>query len=671
MTTHRSFCRICIGVCGIQVEVEDGRAVAVRGDAAHPISKGYTCAKGRALPHLHADDRRLVAPLVRGSDGELVATSWDRALGELGSALADVALTHGTDAIGFFLGNGMYLDASGYWAAKRLQRVLRSTHIYSNASIDSAGKYRVGELMAGTYALTPQVDPGARLVLMFGTNPVVSHGQLPMFENPVERLRASSATGDVWVIDPRTTESARLADHHLAIRPGTDHSLLAFLVRELLERCDLERLRVRAVHVDELRAAVAPYTLAPVATATGLAPADVVALARAVEQAGRVAVLSGTGITMSPAANTTEWLILALLLVTDSLDRPGGMWCNPGYLARLDQRDALPAVPPSAAGPPTRPDIARLMGEWPAAVIPAEIEAGNLKALIVMGGNLVTCLPDTARAVAALRDLDVLAVIEVAPTETAALATHVLASHAQLERPDVSMLNDLFNPIVATQYTDAVLPPADGRRSAWWILSQIGRALGVDVLPEGLDLDTATDHDVLDRAAGASATALRHAVDPWGVAPMPDHGWVDQRLPIGRWDLAPAPLVAQLATMVAPPPLVLTPRRQPKRMNGQTLRGGDVAEVLVHPSDAEAAGIRHGELVDVVSDVGSVRLSASVTESTRPGAVSMAHGWSEANVNTLIDSRALDPLTGMPLLSGTPVAIRPVVDAVAAGGGEP
>jgi anaerobic selenocysteine-containing dehydrogenase len=94
-------------------------------------------------------------------------------------------------------------------------------------------------------------------------------------------------------------------------------------------------------------------------------------------------------------------------------------------------------------------------------------------------------------------------------------------------------------------------------------------------------------------------------------------------------------------------------------MNGRTIRDGDRPEVLLHPVDAEAAGVGDGELVDVVSSVGTIRLTVRVTEATRSGAASIAHGWADANVNLLVDGRLVDPLTGMPSLSGTPVSIYP------------
>jgi len=658
--THRTYCRICIAGCGLEVDVEDGRAVAVRGDVEHPLSAGYTCSKGRALPAIHHDARRLDAPMLRVA-GALQPATWETVLGDLQHRLDDVVRECGTASVGFFLGGGIYMDTAGYWCFRRISRRFDTGHIYSDTTIDSAAKYRAMELVAGTYSLMPHVDRDARLVLMLGTNPVVSHGQTPMFENPIQRMRAATARGDVWVVDPRVTESCRLATCHLQIRPGTDHALLAYLVRELLaDGAAVDGVRARVSNLDRLAAAVAPFTLDRASSATGLHADVLLDLVGTIRRVGRLAVLTGTGVTMSRGGNVAEWLVWALLTLTDSFDQPGGMWFNPGYLARLDERDALPGVGPTRPGPETIPGITPLMGEWPAAAVPAEIEAGNLRALVVLGGNLVTALPDTARVLAALPRLDVLAVVDVAETPTTALATHVLPTHAQLERPDIPLLNDLYNSERMMQYSPGVLPPHANRRAGWWVLAQIGASLGVDVLPDGVDADAVDDDAVLDLVAGAGTVdALRAADPPWLTAASPVHNWVLPRLANAPWDLAPAALVAQLAAMSDPPALTLIPRRMPKRFNGREL-GDDPPAVLVHPDDARAAGIADGDVVAVASETGELRIAARVTDTIAPGAVSLSHGWADANVNVLISSHDLDPLTGMPRSSGTAVSLRPL-----------
>jgi anaerobic selenocysteine-containing dehydrogenase len=307
------------------------------------------------------------------------------------------------------------------------------------------------------------------------------------------------------------------------------------------------------------------------------------------------------------------------------------------------------------------------MGEWPAALVPAEIEAGHLRALFVLGSNPAVSLPDTDRVRAALARLDVLVTVDIEENETTALATHVLPGRAQLERADVGLLTDLFNPVVTATYTPAVLPPPGDTRPAWWILDRLGRALGVDVLPATLDAGTATDDDVLALAVGAGTVArLRDGERPWDVRNGPKFDWIDERHAPERRQLAPGPLVAQLAELSGPVggtpsgagELVLTPRRQPRRMNGRTMRDGDRAEALVHPADAAVAGVADGDLVELTNAVGSLRLVARVTDSTREGAVSVPHGWGECNVNRLVSADDLDPLTGMPRMAGTVISLH-------------
>src|SRR2546429_7580020 len=106
-TTHRSFCRICIAACGLLVTVDGDQVIDARGDPEHPLSRGYTCVKGRALPAAPHDVRRLEDCLVR-RDGVLVGVSWRECVDDLASVLGDVAAGHGANAIGFFLGGGAY-----------------------------------------------------------------------------------------------------------------------------------------------------------------------------------------------------------------------------------------------------------------------------------------------------------------------------------------------------------------------------------------------------------------------------------------------------------------------------------------------------------------------------------------------------------------------------------
>jgi anaerobic selenocysteine-containing dehydrogenase len=418
---------------------------------------------------------------------------------------------------------------------------------------------------------------------------------------------------------------------------------------------DPTALAERAAGVERLEAAVAAYDEATTSRITGVDRELLRAFVDAVVAAGRLAVLSGTGSTMSRSGNANEWLAWALMVLTNSFDEPGGMWFNPGAFTRLDRLPRLPEAAPSAPSAMSRPDIARCGGEWPASVIPDEIEAGRLRALIGLGANLITAVPGPERMARALADIDVLIVLDVQRNSTSDLATHVFACAGQLERPDVLPL-ELNANAVYQHYSEPVVTPRDDRPPMWQTMARIGAGVGLDVLG-GVDPLATTTDEMLARMARGTALADLRAAGGLRVESGPVYGWVRSRLPFGRWDLAPERLVAQLEALDAPAPLVLTPRRLVKRMNWQLFREGERHDALVHPDDAAEAGVADGDVVDVVSPVGSLRLAVRVSDTVVRGAVSIVHGFADANVNVLVDAHDLDPLTGMARLSGVPVTL--------------
>lgn len=681
---HRSFCRICNAMCGIVVTTRGEQVVQVRGDDAHPLSRGYTCPKGRALAAFHHDPRRLDTPLVGRGAGRAPAT-WDTVLDDLAARVAATLDSHGPSGVAMYLASGSAFDSAGRRAAERFLRVLGSPQKYTATTIDTPSKPLVAELVGGWSGLTPVWDhERSTLLVLFGSNPLVSHGHSNAIPDPVVRLREHRARGgELWVVDTRRTETARLADRHLAIRPGADWLVLGHLVRELLPAAgtpESAALEARASGVDGLRAAVAPFTRDLVAGGAGLDPVALDGLVDAARRHGRVSALTGTGVSMARTANVAEWLLWALHVVTDSYDRPGGMWFNPGYLLQLDTRDWQAGDGTPGTGPASRPELPRRFDEWPCAGLVSEIEAGNVRTVFVVGGNPVTAFPDAARTAAALASLDTLAVVDVLPTETTTLATHVLPAVGQLERADVPWLLDNYQLAVATQYTPAVVAPAAERRPVWWTFAALGERLGLDVLGSGLTAATATDDALLaplaKRSRGGPDAVF--AARSGTVASGAVFGWVHERvLPEGGWRLAPAPLVAQLAEALAaehagvaadpddPGALRLVAHRQLRTMNSQlrdiAAPGATTATVavLVHPCRLGALG-GDGAAVEVRSASGSLTGRVRGDDRLHPDALALAHGWADPNVSALTSAdRDVDALTGMVWQSALPVTVRP------------
>lgn len=756
MTELRTCCRCCPAGCGIVVTVEGRRVTGVRGDRDHPISRGYTCAKGRALPAFHHRPDRLDHPSMRLPPGDAPGTpstdpddpddqddpagrpagraaegsivrrrvSWSAVLDDLAARVRGLVERHGPDSVGVYRATGTSGDTLGRRAAERFVRQLGSTQYYSAATVDVAPAWRAGEMVSGSgRELTPvwvPEHPDSRLVLFVGCNPVVSHGYLTLLSDPIRRIRAFQRRGGrVWVCDPRRTETARLADGHVAARPGTDVVLLAWLVRSLLEegadRHELARF-VDPHDLTRLRAGLEGLDRARVAARCDVAGEDLDRLLAAIRAAGRIAVVAGTGVTFGRHALLTEWLRWVLLVVTGSLDRPGGMWFNPGWMVAVEQRDRWEPAPPEGRvepGPASRPDLPRLFGQNPCAALVDEIESGRLRALLVAGGSPLTAFPDPDRTAAALRSLEVLAVVDVVATPLTGLATHVLPATGQLERTDlVALERTMLAPAVVAP------DPATQRRPTWWIFAQLGHRLDLDALgiPAGVGLGEPSPpagptppgsvHHTDGGGAGPTAPAARSgriddgtalavgaepellralaaqsrdgadalfAAGSHGVASPPLYGWVrDRALPGGRWRIAPPGMLERLGQVLASPgdrqrresgPLHLVSRRQVGANNATRYvppeRSADRPVVLLHPEDAAGLGVADGDRVELRSEAGSVVAVARPHDGMRRGVVSLPHGWHDANVCRLTDAGAVDPLTTQPQMSGFAVTLHP------------
>jgi anaerobic selenocysteine-containing dehydrogenase len=672
-----AICRLCPAQCGIKVKVSGAQVVDVRGDPDHPVSKGYTCSKGRAMASFHHDPRRLDHPLRFGT-----TVDWETCLDDLADRLRGLLDRHGPDSIGFYSGMGEAYDRAGMMAKVRFFSLLGTRQRYTAATVDVAPLWRAAELVTG-YALEltpfwePEHSPG--LVLMIGSNPVISHGYANCsLADPIKRIRDfRQRGGELWVLDPRRTETAALADRHLTPRPGTDVLVLAWLVRELLaEGADTEELEYhcRPSDIELLRAALVGFTLDVVAARTGLEAASLEELLARIRRAGPIACISGTGVTFGRNALVTEWLRWALHIVTGSLDRPGGLRFLTGYLAPFHERatwSPAPAEGRRAAGPQTRPELSTWFGEYPVVALPDEIEAGNLRALFVFGANPLTALPDPQRTTRALTSLEVFGVFDVVGHALTDLATHVLPVADMLERPDISGREGNF-------YTPAVVPLAADRRPQWWVIAQIGKRLGLDVLG-GLDPDECTAEDVLATASGTTPERLSAlmAAGPHGVRVERSFGWVRERaLPDGCWRLAPEQLVARLPALLAETAtseLTLVSRRQARNVNCVRYtrpadEHRDPPDVHVHPDDAARAGLLDGSAIRVRSESGAVSAVVTVDSGISPGSVSMTHGFVTTNVNRLTSPVELvDPLTGQPVISGIPVELEPIREAAAVG----
>jgi anaerobic selenocysteine-containing dehydrogenase len=670
--TIRTHCKICTNQCGVVAEVSGAEIVRIKGDFDHPLSKGYTCPKGRAIGKLHHHPDAITEPLMR-RDGALVPVGWDECLDDLAARLKAVVDTHGPNAVGVFFGSGLGMDASGFRMGETFYKALGAPPKFSPLTIDGTAKVLVTTLVGGFPGLSGKTDyDNAKMLLYVGINPVVSHGHNTGMFSPPGIIRGMTARGgEIWTLDPLRTETAKFSTRHIAPYPGKDYAILAWLVREVIDGGPMT-LAQPVTGLAELRAALDGFDRATAAGIAGVSEQELDDLLAAIRRHGEVVVESGTGLTMASTANVTQWLAFVLTILTGKMNREGGVWFHPGFITRYDSFPLPVMDNPYSPGPPTMPKVSGLIGDWPCAALPGEIAAGNIRAFVNLGGSMVRSFPDANALVPALEQLEVFATLEIVSNETTRLSTHVLPTKDQVERPEISFW-DTLSASVSMLYSPQVVAPMGERRSAWWIISQLMRRMGLavpDHVPED-DRAEGVDNAMLATLMAGARCDFDELSEAGQVSmPLEFPGrWVDEHIEnMGGWRLAPAELVAMWhdlraadeATMDDPPPLRFISRRQRRKLNASLSFLGSPADIILHPDDAATYGVEHGGRVRVWTDRGEIVLTANVSDTIRRGVASIPHGHESANVNLLTSVEHVDAMTGMVRYTGIPIEIEPV-----------
>jgi anaerobic selenocysteine-containing dehydrogenase len=596
--------------------------------------------------------------------------SWPEMIDDLAHGFTDLLDRFGPGSIGKYGGNGGAGDSQAGVVA-RFIKAIGSTQDYSAATIDVTPAWRVAEIVTGTRLLIPRwfpEDEDSRLVIWLGSNLLVSHGYNSQLPDPVRRIRAFMQRGGrTWVIDPKRTKSATLAHNHLHVLPDSDLVLLGWLIRQRVLRQEFSATFLQSTtEADRRRLAHAlePFTTEAAVARCGVAEDELRRLDEDISWAGRISMIIGTGVTFNRNAIVIDWLRWVLLLMTDSLDRPGGMWFNPGWFDPLDERTApISRVPEQLPRPGSRPELKRVFNMIPVAAMVDEIRAGTLRGLVVFGGNPIDAFPEPAATTDALRRLDMLVVSDVYPSATTAVATHLIPDLGQLER------NDLLQQSWRIYVAPAAVTPLAERRPMWWVLGSVARKMGFD-LTFGLDPDSATDLDMIKvmlKHGRGDADAVIAGGSHGTAIPRPSN-YVERILPEGRWNILAPEMLERLEEFEIEAGtgsrFIFTCGRQLRRNNSTEYvppekRQEDLPTASINPADAESLQVAEGETLRITSPDGSMTAAAHLDQAIRAGVVTITHGYHNANVGNLTSrSRWVDPLSGQPAMSAIPVTIE-------------
>jgi len=712
-TCQKTFCRICEAQCGLTVSTQDGRITAIEPNKEHVASNGYACIKGLKMAEFAHNPDRLQSPLKKVS-GEFIPITWDQALAEIAGKLRAIEEKHGGEAIAAYMGNPIGFSM---WPTTMLTFFLKAfgaDKLFTPGTQDCANKFAGGERLYGSPGAQtfPDIDH-AQLLILIGTNPVISKMSFISLPHPMDRVKAvEERGGKVYWVNPRRTESARRAGEHIAIRPDTDVFFLLGFLHEVIARGAAQRnaaqrnaVQRNAVQQDrvlkymngyeELVELASPWSPERVAQVTRI-PADTLrTMVDAYLAADGAAIYSSTGVNQGSHGLLVYWPQEAINAITGNLDRRGGVLAGKPVLNIPAQQQKTPR--------------SRIQGiPYVNSTIPAGIMAdeilepgpGRVRAMFNMSGNpLLTCA-NSDRLAQAFADLELFVCLDIVRNETAEYADYILPTLHSLERADISFYFFTVMGLMPTRsfsYTDPVIAPAGESRDEGLIFRQLCRRAGRPLagsrllqwasnLGESLAKLPALGFVSMDRlflslltrgARLGGLAKLRRHPDGMLLQPNQPGDYLGKRVTTssGKVELAPADLLARAACLEQvyqselrnAATLKLIQKRERFTHNSWAhnvssfVKGDrDTNYLYIHPTDARAKGLADGALARVSVKDKFIEVPVRLDEDIMPGTISVPHGWGHQEASGLSVARKTRGVNVNRIIPDGPGAIEPI-----------
>ena len=431
----QSACILCECNCGIEVQLDEAEQhiVRIRGDKNHPASAGYLCQKASGLDHYQNGKDRLTSPLRRRSDGSFEEIDWDTAIREVSERLLKVRDAYGGDKIFYYGGGGQGNHLPGAYATG-IRSVLGSKYRSSALAQEKTGEFWVNGKMFGTM-VRGDFDH-TQCAVFLGKNPWHSHG--------IARARAwlrdfsKDPSRTMIVIDPVVTETAKLADIHLRVKPGTDAWLLGAMIGLLVQnqRYKKDWVEAHCEGLDELLHFAKKIPVQEYLDIAGISEALAKEAVEAIAKAESTAFFEDLGVQMNRNSTLVSYLEKLVWVLTGNFGNVGGQRVPPSLVNIAGSGKSKGQSPVLGAN--------IISGMVPCNVIAEEIlndHPDRYRAMIVETANPVHSLADSQQFSKALRSLEVVVVIDIAMTETAMQADYVLPAANQYEKWEATFFN--------------------------------------------------------------------------------------------------------------------------------------------------------------------------------------------------------------------------------------
>lgn len=691
---HVTYCRICEALCGMVATVDNGRIVKLAPDRDNPHSLGHICVKGPALAEVTHDKDRVTTPLKRtGKSGEFEPVSWDEALDDIAARLSASIKQNGRTSFAMNTGNPPSMGWPSAMGNVLFQQAMGCTRLYTPSSEDISTPVLATETMFGTHAFIFPDLVDCDHLLIFGSNPLVSHGSLlinPRFKDDLNQITARK--GRVIVVDPRKTETARKFEH-VPVVPDGDVWLLGAMLQTIMaeDLADTKFLEEHCTGWKELAEGIGWITPEVAAPHCGVNVNAIKTLARDFAQTPRSAAMGRIGICRGSFSTLTNIFLHALNIVAGSFHTPGGVGWGHGGTATNEQAAQVRGNAAHNALPSRISNIPSVWGAQSSLTFHEEMTTpgeGQIKSLLVSGANPVLSMPNGPRLHEGFEQLDLMVALDLYVTETTRHAHYILPVTTALEREDINQffMNHMVRPFA--QHVEAVIPPVGEARMEYDILRDLAERMDCaeafgELTP--FQMADAALKAGIEGQKGLSLAKLkkhRHGImieaGRWAFDFRKRIGHADGKIHL--WNDLISGEVSRLQARKPrdPDALKFVNLRKLRSINSwmhnvEKLVRSDDPCLLINPQDAEKRGITEGAKVELSTKWGKIEVIAELTDEMHPGSVAYPHGWGHmggwkranakdgANLNEITPATPdmAEQVSGMSYLEGFDVEISP------------
>lgn len=653
----KTVCGICVDNCGMEIEKSGDKITKISGLKEHPFSKGKLCIRGMNALDIANSPSRIKKPLIK-INGKLTETDWDDAINEVCRLLEKLKNDKGPQSLAVYFGDPIICQGLTLYLLRLFCYLYGTPNLCCTGSICNISKVMANMVTYGRWT-SPHYEK-TDYIILWGTNPLVSS-----LRTRNRLLEAKKRGAKITVIDPRITESVKIADKHIAPKPGTDGALALGMIKTIIEErlFDFDFVERYTVGFNEILALTGNISFEEIESLTGISADEIKALAREFAMIEKASIEQGSSLDQHTNGNQTVRAVAVLLSITGKIDREG---CNVFLKVAPTSQPLTKDMPPLSTPPvgtKEHPIFTRYFRQAQAMTFPEYSEkkdSNQIRGLIVDGSNIALTWPNSAKTVNFLKGLDFLVTIDTVMSETAMLSDIVLPAAGFLERDELSIQQPLSLQRKVLQIGEAM---ADNL-----IWERIFDGLGLrDKIPwsnieEGITYllkpTGKTYYDLLESSLDESF----HTPD---IGKSLENGFPTKS---GKIELSssifketgysPVPkfeLPAEIPDKEYP--FILTTGGRIPQFNHSQFRNiaslnktNPIPSFEINPDDAEERGISNGDECYLSSRRGKIKVKAKVTDKIMKGVIHMLHGWSEANINLLTDIEARDPISGFPSL---------------------